>query len=697
MSGKNTLFLDRQIIDGSYQKSKMRYNRDYLISPRIAQIFNTYNYFGVFQTNNDIYLRKINSDGTEDLSNTGPRSPGVRSLFNRSAAVMTGGDVAALGTDAADKLRRTSSEIRLFNNAPLMDSPETRRKLREHGACTVRDLVEASKGSLGRAIYSYADFMYCKYLGRVPNNYLITLRRFPVPPGDNITDVCLDEKTKSDAGDNKTMSQIGCLVTWLGTPGNELENILNYSVSMPYEEKTATVQDASVDADSSEGGLFNQIAAVFDQGYRKQYQAGYGGELFNKFVSRFYKPLGNTMIKGPYQVHLDGNKIWGPIDRVKKIYRRGEGGIDFEHSFTLKFEYELRSYNGVNTRQAFLDLLANILSVTYTTGSFWGGGYRGAGMHQNSIFNNLNIFKARGGFTNFIDAFRKDVETLSGPVKETANNIISGAVNLADVWKKSNGVIEGIGNVAMALMKSLGANSGIGMLLSGLLNKAGRPARAFTDSLLSERPVGMWHVMIGNPKHPIMSMGNMILKKTKITHSGPLGLDDFPTHITVECTLDRGKGRDCRDIESLYMHGNDRIYSSMSEKVLDIYSQASGYKSSNLKYNEKTGGTLHKTASNIRKPKKRDSSSVITIDDVVEAAQNKFEEIGDHINEFTDKYQEFHNDHIAQGENVVSSHFHALSDTLKSYFGTDDPYSLRFAASEQENGATRNPPTPKKA
>ena len=134
----------------------------------------------------------------------------------------------------------------------------------------------------------------------------------------------------------------------------------------------------------------------------------------------------------------------------------------------------------------------------------------------------------------------------------------------------------------------------------------------------------------------------------------------------------------------------------MSEKVLDIYSQASGYKSSSLKYNENKGGALHRTASNVRKPKKRDSSSVITVDDVVEAVQNKFNEIGDHINEFTDKYQEFHNAHIAQGENVVSSHFNALKDTLKSYFGTDDPYSLRFAASEQENGATRNPPTPKK-
>ena len=139
------------------------------------------------------------------------------------------------------------------------------------------------------------------------------------------------------------------------------------------------------------------------------------------------------------------------------------------------------------------------------------------------------------------------------------------------------------------------------------------------------------------------------------------------------------------------MHGNDRIYSSMSEKVLDMYSQASNYKASNLKYSENTNETVHKTTSNIRKPKKQGSSSIMTIDNWDEPLQNRFEELGDHVNTFTDEYQTFHNTHIAPIENAESSYYDSVSSTLKSYFGTSDTYSIQFAASEQENGATREP------
>ena len=76
---------------------------------------------------------------------------------------------------------------------------------------------------------------------------------------------------------------------------------------------------------------------------------------------------------------------------------------------SLVFEYELRSYNGINPKQAMLDLLSNILNVTYTTGTFWGGGYKGFAAHQSNIFANLNVFKKHGNFTDFIDNFSKDL------------------------------------------------------------------------------------------------------------------------------------------------------------------------------------------------------------------------------------------------------------------------------------------------
>ena len=175
------------------------------------------------------------------------------------------------------------------------------------------------------------------------------------------------------------------------------------------------------------------------------------------------------------------------------------------------------------------------------------------GAHQNNIFSNLEIFKAKGGFTSFVDAFVKDVSTVKDKISAA------------------------VGDDPLQALKNFMNDIG-GMIVGGMLNKLGRPQKGMVNSLLSPAPVGFWHVTIGNPHHPIMSMGNMIIKNTTIEHYGPLGLDDFPTGLKVTIELERGKPRDIRDIERIYMHGNDRIYSSMGPKVEDMYKYAKNYK-----------------------------------------------------------------------------------------------------------------------
>ena len=80
-----------------------------------------------------------------------------------------------------------------------MDSPDNRKAIRDHSKCSVKDLVEASReGLLGKSTYDYSDFMYCKHLGKVPNNYLITLRRFPLPVDDYISTLGVGLRTDPD-------------------------------------------------------------------------------------------------------------------------------------------------------------------------------------------------------------------------------------------------------------------------------------------------------------------------------------------------------------------------------------------------------------------------------------------------------------------------------------------------------------------
>lgn len=454
---------------------------------------------------------------------------GVKSLFNKWTLVPV-----------------LNNDIRMKTNTPLVDTAETRAEMKRRSDPSIKNLVEQSRlGTLGRETYDYSDFMYCKHLGKMPNNYLITLRRFPIACNDYIGQI-LDGSEEREIA-----TSLGCMVTWLGTPGNDMENILSYNYSMPFKEMDAKLEDVSYGDNSTPlGNMF----AAFDSKYQSQVQKGMAGQAIAPFAEKLHIPFADA----PYTDHLtfrDSNKVYGPIDVVKKTSMRSEDGLSFDQSFSLRFEYELRSYSNINTRQAMLDLLANILTVTYVNGSFWRGGYRGLGPHQSDIFSNLKCMNMSGGVTNFIDSFANDISTVSSSISSKF---------------KGKNILETLKNIA---------NSFGGMLLGGMLNKLGRPQKVLVNSLLSPAPVGLWHVTVGNPFHPIMSIGNLVLDNTKITHQGPLGLDDFPTKLIVECTLKRAKGRDSNEIERLYNQGVTRIYSGLEAHTMDLIKSAPNYNS----------------------------------------------------------------------------------------------------------------------
>lgn len=570
--------------------SRIKVNREYLLSRKTADELNTYRTWGEFPMFADMYDKSYGEvNGKYEEINLGSKTigrPGVRSIFNKSGAVAKG----IGGTDVSEE----SSEWRISNNIPLMDSPAVRWQMNEHSKCSIKDLVQASeKGIMGAETYAYSDFMYCKHLGKLPNSYLITLRRFPIPVDDHISSTGFTESSRN-THKSKNPSSIGCMVTWMGTPGNEMSSILKYDFSMPFEFKTAEWE--SVDNAQETQTPLGQLAATFNSSYAKNVASGtqdpppylnamFGGNLGNTNTNYSAQQLAQWQ---------DKNKVYGPVDAVKGTYMRGKNGLEFGHSITLTFDYELRSYDGINPRQAMLDLLSNILNVTYSSGTFWGGGYLGVNQARANIFNNLEIFKSKGGFSDFIDAMSADADKGMSSVKQK--------------FTKEDGSIDfgAIGNAVKSFGNQLG-----GMILGGFLNKLGRPQKIFANSLLSPAPTGFWHVTIGNPKHPIMSLGNMILKKTSIEHYGPLGLDEFPTGLKVVCELERGKPRDIRDIEKIYMNGNDRIYHSMTGKVEDMYRYAKEYKGSKNHSSSKGNADTNPNAQSQTQNTTRDMNSIL--------------------------------------------------------------------------------------
>lgn len=628
MNTIQNIFFKETTIASQQKVQKVTYNRDYLISKDVADEFNTYANFGVFPVFADTEIAEYDKNGDRTSATDVAGTPGVRSLFNPYGAVLLGSDKGKLNVDP---IKDEAHEWRISNNVPLIDTPKNRQAIRKNSGCSIKELVEASQaGLMGRETYSYSDFMFCKHLGRISNNYMVTLRRFPLPVDDFIGSIGLDASDNKRYNTNNSAS-IGCMVTWMGVSGNSLEGLLKYNYKMPFKEEKAELQNRQASADQNNTAL-NGIFSVFDSKYREQYQAGYADAAGNTGLNFFGIDTGNA---NAYYKDIAGfqdtkTKVYGPVDSIRETYVRADTGLDFQQSITLNFEYELKSYNGVNGKQAMLDLISNILNVTYTTGSFWGGGYKGFAAHQSNIFANLNIFKARGGFTDFIDAFSADISDLGAKAGRDLGFV--GADGKVDFKSGLKGILN--------MLNSVG-----GMIMSGLLNKLGRPQKTMYNALLSPAPIGFWHVTIGNPKRPIMSIGNMIITNCEISHTGPLGIDDFPTGLKVAVTLSRGKPRDLRDIEKLYMQGNDRIYTSMSDKVFDMYKNAELYKK-DKNYTPVTNlATINNNA---------DEKTKLTID-------------------------------VKDWEN--------LQKNMKKYFGTTDSYAIYVPAAEQECGSGKKKPS----
>lgn len=434
--------------------------------------------------------------------------------------------------------------------------------LTEIDDCSIKNLVKLSSEEnsiLGQAKYKYSDFMYCRDVGRISNNYMITLRRFSAPVQDNIFQWTDIENGKKE-NPLQTSGDIGRMITWFGTEENKLEDILKYSFKASWRELKAERQEQDSQESDRDRGVVGGLVNLFNKDYNEATGKGYaesalaltlGDDASDAiYTSAPYKS--NKVITGAM---YDANKIYEPEDTLREtnIY---EGHLLFENNFTLTFNYKLRSYDNINAKSAFLDLLGNILAVTYKQGTFWPGEQRIIGAPPNKAgWNKANSIMndALGMGETFLKSLAN-----GGTLADAATS----AMNTIAGTDLSKAIEDPVGT-AKNIMGRLGS-SGLGSMFKGMIkNQLGRPAVYAFDSLLTQSITGIWHVTIGNPLNPIASMGNLIIENTEITHSGPLGLDDFPTDIKVVITLKHAMPRDSVDIQKMFTKGRHSIYARL--------------------------------------------------------------------------------------------------------------------------------------
>lgn len=379
-----------------------------------------------------------------------------------------------------------------------------------------KTIIDITRGEGYNAMYyEWGDFLWGKDYGRVPNNYMVTLRRFGAPAEDNL----LDKEMNPNP-------DIGRMVTWMDGDDNALNDIMSFSVGMNWEELEAEVQTLDANKTGFGSMLPGGIAQSIGQGNNERSLQGEQRANFD--------PVENYK-----------NRIYGPIDVIDKQLRRGRG-LNFEQELSLVFKFQMRSYDGLNPKAAMLDLLSNVLAVTYARGEFWGGETRfaGAGKATQAMGDPNKLMN--GDFGGYLDSM------------------------LGDLFGNLGSLTGGGGQNGSGNSKSLGEN--IGAMLGGMaLDKMGRPEIQAINALLSGQATGEHHLTIGNPLNPICMIGNLALQDTEISMEGPLGVDDFPSVLRAEVTLKHARPRDKWDVESMFNGGRGRMYGHAIDTIEKDY------------------------------------------------------------------------------------------------------------------------------
>ena len=415
----------------------------------------------------------------------------------------------------------------------------------------------------GLASYRMQDFIYLKYYNQIPNNYMITLRRYTRPCEDHMFGLDMSaEDINFLNGYEQSHFNLATAVTYMGEKtGNKLSDILKFEYGANYEDKEAKVEMMK----NRDGGLAAQmkdrlgISESFMNGSMSKQESGIGGMArqavkFSALTGMRGKSVQDAIaashrFEGNEYAAVYGENIYGDVNVINKTKVRARG-LTYSGNFTLNFEYSLKSLKCVNPRIAMMDIMSNFLILTGNYGAFWGGETRFYG--QKSIA------------PQFGDPEKLRNGDYKGYFKSLISDVKSGFENISTANGGDGGIWDGIKNLAGGALQGL-----MGNLFGGNVGVAGEADAPV--ALLSGAPTGYWHVTIGNPLDPIAMIGNMAVTKTTVQFNDVLGYDDFPTEIKFTVELEHCMPRDSAGIENMFNGAKGRFYSFTDAGMLNKF------------------------------------------------------------------------------------------------------------------------------
>ena len=420
--------------------------------------------------------------------------------------------------------------------------------------------------------YNVKDFIFCKNYGVIPNNRMITLRRFPTPVMDNLrvplggnrieatdnggkisaTQTPIDGITKDQMIKSGVALPLAQAITFFGEgTGNDLSDIIGIDSGLNWADKQ---QSKMLKAEGNDPGLTNtNLYKYIEQLIGPSIGENLKG--LSTLLGGFTDPDNIDMqIRRSLfdQLHAPGGplseRIFVDVNTVDKMSIRQQGFTGGDREFSLKFSYNLASVGQINSRMMFIDLLTNILAIGTDYGTFLAP--------QLLVNPNKKGIGFPGGAAEYIKSMLDPVGFINDMVKINFSAEMQAKLKtLKGDLAKAKAELTGLGN-GVPLSKDSQIYKTIGtMMTSALLTNL-----YFEPMMLSGYPTGEWHIVVGNPLNPIAMIGNLICKGVNVKFNNVLGADDFPTEMEVTYKLKPARQRHRGDFESLMNRGSGRLY-----------------------------------------------------------------------------------------------------------------------------------------
>jgi GH24 family phage-related lysozyme (muramidase) len=426
-------------------------------------------------------------------------------------------------------------------NTPSLANP-TAKTIIEWGA------TKSGNSVTGFQPYSMTDFMFCKNYGKIPNNRMITLRRYPFPVEDQLT-----------VPGQKHPIPVAQAVTWWGeNTGNSLSKlgVMKWNLKWsPVEVKQQDIEGNEVLVDDLVK-MFESVPGLKGKGaqLKKAYVGLKGNDKQLQQLSGMEKKMQDFLrtqyeTNGPYW-----NRVYGPVNVIHQSTRRDRGMQDgWNTPFTIAFHYSFRSFSGLSPKIVALDLISSFLNLTYNDAQFLG--QLGRYFPRTGVKFDPSTTELIG---DILTKWATSFESGSGAdMMKLASTVIDQLKAAAD---QGISMMKDAGNGDLTKIKEAGSNVAQTIAISALAESV--PKLISIRSALSDRPVGEWHLVVGNPLNPIMTMGDMICTSCDMAFDEEMGPDDFPTGVTFTVGLQQGKPRDKVAIERIFNLGETKMMSS---------------------------------------------------------------------------------------------------------------------------------------